>query len=80
MTVRLSVERKGVEVDWDETGDEPVTVFAKGENEENWHNTNEMKNDGRAALSYPKDFKGTSLIEVRNAAGDVLDSGTVNVG
>lgn len=79
MTVRLSVERKGVEVDWDETGDEEVTVYAKGEDDK-WHNTSEMKNDGRAALSYPKDFKGASLIEVRNAAGDVLDSGTVNVG
>lgn len=80
MTVTVNVERKGVEVNW-EAGDssDAVKVYAQG-SDGRWHNTAEMPNDGHALLSYPADFEGDSLVEVRNAAGDVVDSGTISVG
>jgi len=81
MAVRLNVERKAVEIEWDETsGADRVVVYGQGEKEGEWHNTSEMNNDGLAALSYPRDFTGSSLIEVRDLDGNVLDSGTVEVG
>lgn len=79
MPVTSNVERKGVEVKWDETSDGTVTVYAKGPDGK-WHNTSEMPNDGFAALSYPADFKGSSDVEVRDADGNVLSSGTIDVG
>lgn len=78
MAVRISNERRGVELEWDETGDEPVTVYAEGEKGD-VHNTAEMPNDGHALVSYPADFEGESKVEVRNAHGDVIDSGTITV-
>ena len=79
MGVRISNERQGVELEWDEVTDEKVTVYAKG-SDGKWHNTNEMDNDGHALISYPADHKGESLIEVRDADGTVVDSGTISVG
>lgn len=81
MAVEVNVERKAVEVKWDEAASEasPVVVYALGSDNE-WHNTAEMPNDGRAALSYPADFEGSSLVEVRDLDGNVIDSGTIEVG
>lgn len=79
MGVRVSSNRRGVELDWDEVGDGKVTVYAQGADGK-WHNTNEMDNDGQALVSYPADFKGESLIEVRAADGTVVDTGTISVG
>ena len=81
MTVAINVERKAVEVSWDSEASlaTPVTVYAQGEGGE-WHNTAEMPNDGFAALSYPADFTGSSLVEVRDGDGNVIDSGTITVG
>jgi len=79
MAVRISNERQGVELEWDETGDDQVTVYAQGE-DGSWHNTNQMGNDGRALVSYPANFTGESLVEVRTADGTVVDSGTIKIG
>jgi hypothetical protein len=82
MGVEVNVERKAVEVKWDAeaggAGDDGVTVYAQGKDGE-WHNTAQMPNDGLAALSYPADFTGESYVEVRDANGEVLDSGTIEV-
>ena len=79
MTVTLNVVRKDAEVFWDkDASDAPfVTVYAKGDDDE-WHNTDEVKNDGKASLSYPGDFSGSSLVEVR-AGDEVIDSGTITI-
>jgi hypothetical protein len=53
-------------------------VYAQGVGRD-WHNTSEMPNDGKAVLSYPADFTGTSLVEIRAIDGSVLDSGTIVV-
>lgn len=78
MPVKLNTERKGVSITWDETGDEDVTVFATGE-QGDVHNKLPQKNNGEAGLFYPGDFSGSSHIEVRNAAGDVLAEGDIQV-
>lgn len=81
MTVAVNVERKAVEVTWDaHAGDaKSVTVYAQGADND-WHNTSKMPNDGRAALSYPADFTGSSKVEIRDGDGNVVDSGTIEVG
>jgi hypothetical protein len=79
VTVRISSERQGVELEWDETSSDNVTVYAQGDDGE-WHNTSEMSNDGKALVSYPAGFRGESLVEVRSADGTVIDSGTIKVG
>ena len=55
-----------------------VQVFAQGQ-EGDWSNTAVMANDGLAVLSYPKDFKGESYVEVRALDGSLVDSGTITV-
>lgn len=80
MAVAVNVERKAVEVKWDSSSEaSPVVVYALGSDNQ-WHNTAEMPNDGKAALSYPADFEGESLVEVRDLDGNVIDSGTIEVG
>lgn len=78
MAVRISNERQGVELEWDEITDDDVTVYAQGE-DGSWHNTNSMSNDGRALVSYPAKFRGESLVEVRAGDGTVIDSGTIKI-
>lgn len=80
MAVTLNVVRKGAEVFWTpgDSGVENVTIYAQGADGE-WHNTDEIANDGKGELSYPGDFAGSSLVEVRDADGKVLDSGTVEI-
>ena len=55
-----------------------VQIFAQGQ-EGDWSNTAVMPNDGLAVLSYPKDFKGESYVEVRGLDGSLVDSGTITV-
>lgn len=78
MSVRLNTERKGVSILWDETGDEEVTVYATGE-EGDVHNKLPQPNNGEAGLFYPTDFAGSSHIEIRDAAGNVLAEGDISV-
>ena len=55
-----------------------VQIFAEGQ-EGDWSNTPVMPNDGLAVLTYPKDFTGTSYVEVRSLDGAVIDSGEITV-
>ncbi len=81
MAVQKNTERKGVSLTWDvAAGDEEkdVTVYATGEDGD-VHNKLPQKNTGEAGVFYPNDFSGSSEIEIRDADGNVLDSGTVTV-
>ncbi len=78
MSVKLNTERKGVSILWDETGDQEVTVYATGE-EGDVHNKLPQPNSGEAGLFYPADYSGSSHIEIRDADGNVLDSGEIAV-
>ena len=82
MTVRLpDTARDGYSVLWDVAeGDEDkeVTVYATGEKGD-VHNKASQPNNGRAGLFYPDGFSGSSHIEVRDADGNVLDEGDIEV-
>ncbi len=80
MTVSVNTVRTDVEVSWDPGDYEgEVRVFATGD-EGDVHNTEFGPNDGKASLSYPEGFVGDSEIEVRDADGNVIDSGSISVG
>lgn len=78
--VTINTERKAVEIRWDSNGAdaEKVVLYATGA-QGDVHNTLELPNDGLAPVSYPFDFSGSSLIEVKDLEGNVLDSGTITV-
>lgn len=82
MAVRLpDPARDGYTILWDVAeGDEDkeVTVYATGESGD-VHNKAPQKNNGRAGVFYPAGFTGSSEIEIRDADGNVLDSGTITV-
>lgn len=81
MAVQLNTQRKGVSLTWDVAeGDEDkeVTVYATGEGGD-VHNKVPQKNTGEAGVFYPGDFSGSSSIEIRDADGNVLDSGDISV-
>lgn len=82
MTVRLHDNaRDGYAINWDVAdGDEDkeVTVFATGEKGD-VHNKAPQENNGSAGIFYPDGFSGVSEIEIRDADGNVLDSGTITV-
>jgi len=81
MAVRANTERKGISLLWDvASGDEDkqVTVYATGEGGD-VHNKVPQKNTGEAGVFYPGDFSGSSHVEIRDADGNVLDSGDIKV-
>jgi hypothetical protein len=82
MTVRLNdPARDGYTIHWDVAeGDEDkeVTVYATGERGD-VHNKAAQKNTGTAGIFYPDGFSGSSQIEIKDADGNVLDSGEVSV-
>ena len=82
MPVSQNTERKGVSILWEETAEagfaEEVTVYATGEGGD-VHNKLAQPNSGEAGLFYPADFSGSSEIEVRDADGNVVASGTISV-
>ncbi len=82
MAVRLNdAARDGRVIRWDVTeGTEgtQVTVYATGE-EGDVHNKLPQANNGVAGIFYPVGFSGSSDIEIRDADGNVLDSGTITV-
>lgn len=80
MAVRLhDNERDGRMIVWDNVDEsQQVTVYATGE-EGDVHNKLPQANNGRAGLFYPQGFSGTSDIEIRDADGNVVDSGVIEV-
>ncbi len=81
MAVKQNTDRRGVSILWDVAeGDEgkEVTVYATGEDGD-VHNKAPQANTGEAGVFYPFAFSGSSNIEIRDADGNVLDSGTLNL-
>jgi len=78
MSVKLNTERKGVSLVWDNTGDQQVTVYATGETGD-VHNKLPQSNNGEAGVFFPADFSGSAHIEVRDADGNVVDEGDIEV-
>lgn len=80
MPVEINVERKAIEIKWDPSDYQGnVKVVATGEAGD-VHNTSDMPNDGKAVLSYPSDFSGTSTIQVLGVEDDALvDEGDIEI-
>lgn len=79
MAVRLNSERKGVSILWDEVDEsQEVTVYATGE-QGDVHNKLPQPNNGEAGLFFPADFSGSAHVEIKDADGNVVDSGTIEV-
>lgn len=80
MPVEINVERKAVEIKWDASDYQGnVKVVATGEAGD-IHNTSNMPNDGKAVLSYPADFSGTSTIQVLGVDDDqIVDEGDITI-
>ena len=78
MAVRANTERKGISLVWDNTGEGEVTVYATGEGGD-VHNKLPQQNTGEAGVFYPADFSGSSHIEIRDAHGNVVDEGEIEV-
>lgn len=83
MAVRLSDNaRDGYTVRWDVAEGDPnglVTLYATGEAGD-VHNKRPQPNTGMAGIFYPDGFSGESFIEIKDAEGNVLDSGTITIG
>lgn len=80
MSVEINVERKAVEIQWDPSDYHGnVKVVATGEAGD-VHNTSDMPNDGKAVLSYPADFSGTSVVQVLGVDDDaIVDEGDITI-
>ncbi len=80
MPVEINVERKAVEIKWDVSDyDGNVRVVATGEAGD-VHNTSDMPNDGKAVLSYPSSFSGTSVVQVLGVDDDaIVDEGDITI-
>lgn len=80
MPVEINIERKAIEIKWDPSDYHGnVKVVATGEAGD-IHNTSDMPNDGKAVLSYPSDFSGTSTIQVLGVDDDqVVDEGEITI-
>lgn len=76
MAVELSFDRKAVEITWDTELVQGDTVNIKTENDDDVSGRTDVKNDGRATLTYPKDFKGTTHVTV-SGSGDAADEGDI---
>jgi hypothetical protein len=76
--VELSFDRKAVEITWDQSLVQGETVNIKTENADDVSGRADVKNDGRATLTYPNEFTGTTHVTVSGADGG-LDEGDISV-
>lgn len=78
MAVELSFDRKAVEITWDASALHGDTVSIKTENDDDVSGREDVQNDGRATLTYPKDFTGTTRVTVTGSEGGV-EEGEIKV-
>jgi hypothetical protein len=83
--VALSLERKAVEITWDTELVQGDLVNIKTENldpnaaeADRFSGRNDVQNDGRATLTFPKEYTGTSHVTVFGS-GDAADEGDISV-
>ena len=81
MAVKVSYDRKAILVTW-EPGDHKGDVqlfFTNPGDLSDISNTDARANDGEGVASVPYDFTGEINVEVKDADGNVIDSGTISV-
>ncbi len=78
--VTVSTDRRGVEIDWDTSLVQGDTVTIRCVNQEDPDNpsTKETKNDGKATVTFPRDYEGSADVTVTGSDSGT-DSGTISV-
>ena len=76
MAVEVNFDRKAVEITWDVDAVEGDTVDIRTENEGDVSGRKDIPNDGRATLTYPNDFTGSTHVVVTGSEGG-SDEGTI---
>lgn len=78
MAVEINFDRKAVEITWDQSLVHGDTVDIRTENENDVSGRTGVKNDGRATVTYPAEFTGSTLVTVTGSDGGE-DSGTIDI-
>lgn len=78
MAVALSFDRKAVEITWDTELVKGDTVSIKTESADDVSGRNDVANDGRATLTYPNDFAGSTHVTV-TGSDEGVDEGDISV-
>jgi hypothetical protein len=78
MAVEVNFDRKAVEITWDASLVGGRLVDIKTTNGDDSSGRTGVANDGRATLTYPSDFKGTTQVTVTGEDGGE-DSGTIEI-
>lgn len=81
--VEINVDRQAVEITWDKDLVDGDTVSIRSENpdavnDDDRVSTRNADNDGRAVLTYPADYHGSSEVTVTGSDGGE-DTGTISV-
>jgi hypothetical protein len=78
VAVEVNFDRKAIEITWDTELATGETVDIRTENEGDVSGRVDLKNDGRATLTYPADFSGSTHVVVTGSDGG-SDEGTIEV-
>ena len=78
MAVELNFDRKAVEITWDASLVGGRTVDIKTTNGDDSSGRTGVANDGRATLTYPVDFVGSTDVTVTGEDGGE-DTGTIQI-
>ena len=78
MAVEVDLTRKAVEIVWDIEAVHGATVNIKATNGGDVSTRGDLKNDGRATLTFPSEYHGESHVVVKGAGGG-CEKGTIKV-
>lgn len=79
MAVELALDRKAVEITWDKNALNGNKVEIRCVNPENLDvSTKKTANDGRAVVTFPKDYSGETVVYV-TGAGNTVETGKIEV-
>ena len=78
MAVTANFDRKAVEITWDKSAVKGRKVKIRTSNGGDVSGRDDVQNDGRATLTFPSDFSGSTHVVVEGA-GDSKDEGTIEV-
>lgn len=78
MAVEVDTRRKVVEIVWDIENVHGATVNIQASNGGDVSTRSDLKNDGRATLTFPKDYHGESRVIVKGSGGG-CEKGTIKV-
>ncbi len=79
MAVEIALDRKAVEITWDKDALNGNKVEIRCVNPDGGDvSTKKTANDGRAVVTFPKDYSGKTEVTV-SGAGNTVETGTIEV-